>query len=263
MPGLILLAVMALGACTHAPRSATITQVSTIGSLMLGQYHGHTPVCELLRVGDFGIGTFDHLDGEMIVLDGVAYQALADGTVRRCDPDAATPFAVVTTFRTAEHSPCPPMHNLAELEAHIDAATPAANLFAAVRVEGAFASLTLRSVPRQSPPFRPLAEVVKEQSVWTRGPAAGTLVGFRCPPWVGNINVPGYHWHFLSHDRTVGGHVMDVRLDRGTVATQVCRDWRVRLDPDDAGQTLDLTQDMSDDLERVERLRGSGDGHRD
>ena len=51
----------------------------------------------------------------------------------------------------------------------------------------------------------------------------GTLVGVRCPSWVGGLNVPGYHWHFLSEDRTVGGHVLDCRVLEGRVG-QPCFD---------------------------------------
>jgi len=253
---LIFLVLGTLAACAGSRPPHTITQVSTISALMLGQYRGHIPVRDLLRAGDFGIGTFDHLDGEMILLDGVVYQAAADGSVRRADSNVTTPFAVVTRFAADDFAPSPAVGSLEELEAHIDALVPAPNTFLAIRVEADFDSLTMRSVPRQSPPFPPLTEVVKHQSLWTHGRVTGTLVGFRSPQWVNTINVPGYHWHFISHDRQLGGHVMDIRFHTGIIATQLCHDWHIHLDPSADTQQLDLTQDMHDDLNRVERLRG-------
>ena len=50
----------------------------------------------------------------------------------------------------------------------------------------------------------------------------------RSPAWVGGLNVPGYHRHFLSDDRTVGGHVLDCRAREGRVQPEVCRDWLIK-----------------------------------
>jgi acetolactate decarboxylase len=113
--------------------------------------------------------------------------------------------------------PCPRVGNLSDLGARLDDALGPKNEFLAVRVDGRLAPITLRSVHRQEPPYRPLGDVVKGQSVWTLGEVSGTLVGFRRPAWVGGLNVPGYHWHFLSDDRTVGGHVLDCGIHEGRV----------------------------------------------
>src|SRR5262249_44845894 len=119
---------------------------------------------------------------------------------------------------------------LADLDARLDDALEQKNNFLAVRVDGRFAAITLRSVHRQEPPYRPLADVVKGQSVWTLKEVSGTLVGVRSPAWVAGLNVPGYHWHFLSDDRTVGGHVLDCRVREGRVQYEVCPDWLIKLD---------------------------------
>ena len=208
------------------PDRDRITQVSVINALMLGRYDGVMPIPELLRYGDFGVGTLDHLDGEMIVLDGRAYQVRGDGVVAEVGPGRSTPFAVVTPFDGDGEFPCPQVASLADLDARLDEALPQKNNFVAIRVDGRFASITLRSVHRQEPPYRPLAEVAKSQSVWTHEDLSGTLVGIRCPAWVGGLNVPGYHWHFLSDDRKVGGHVLDCRVREGRVRHDVCRTGR-------------------------------------
>jgi acetolactate decarboxylase len=206
-----------------------ITQVSVLNDLMIGRYDGVMPIPELLRSGDFGLGTLDHLDGELIVLDGRAYQARGDGVVVAAGPDRSTPFAIVTPFEPDGEFPCPRVGNLADLDARLEALGQTNN-FQAVRVDGRFAAITLRSVHRQEPPYPPLGEVVKSQSVWAHKEVSGTLVGLRSPAWVGGLNVPGYHWHFLSDDRTVGGHVLDCRAREGRVQYEVCRDWLIKLD---------------------------------
>src|SRR6516225_9202573 len=207
-----------------------ITQVSVLNDLMIGRYGGVMPIPELLRYGDFGLGTLDHLDGELIVLDGRAYQVRGDGVVVEAGPDRSTLFALVTLFEPDGSLPCPPVGNLSDLGAQLDDALGQQNTFLAVRVDARFAAITLRSVHRQEPPYGPLGDVVEGQSVWTHEEVSGTLVGVRSPAWAGGLNVPGYHWHFLSADRTVGGHVLDCRALEGRVQFEVCRDWLIKLD---------------------------------
>ena len=159
-----------------------ITQVSVLNALMIGRYGGVMPIPELLRCGDFGLGTLDHLDGELIVLDGRAYQVRGDGVVVEVGADRSTPFAVVTPFDEPDGEfPCHRAGNLSDLDARLDDALGQKNHFLAVRVDARFASVTLRSVHRQEPPYEPMVEVVKGQSVWTHGDVTGTLVGVRSP----------------------------------------------------------------------------------
>jgi acetolactate decarboxylase len=260
------LALLSLPACTPAEpasipartpvRPGQITQVSVIDALMIGRYDGLMPIAELLRYGDFGVGTLDHLDGELIVLDGRAYQARGDGKVVPVDPSRSTPFAVVTPFEPDGESRSIEAGSLQALGGWLDEALRPKNDFLAVRVDGRFASITLRSVPRQEPPYRPLGEVARSQSVWTHRDVSGTLLGIRCPSWVDKLNVPGYHWHFLSDDREIGGHVLDCRVEGGRVRYDVCRDWLIKLDRSAEFRESDLSADHRRDLKRVESSRG-------
>ena len=238
-----------------APAPNRLTQISLINALMLGQYDGVLPIPDLLRLGDFGVGTLDHLDGELIVLDGHAYQVRADGTVHPVGADRSTPFAVVTHLRPDGEAPCPPVASLAALDAHLAAAHPDLNTFLAVRIDGDFASLTLRSVRRQEPPYAPLSEVAKTQSVWALPATRGTLIGIRSPSWAQGLNVPGFHWHFLASDHRTGGHVLDCRIASATARHAACRDWLIRLPDTPAFHRADLSQDLSRAVHRVESSR--------
>ena len=260
---MILSCLWPMALCSNAPPTSEpthrITQVSVIDALMVGRYDGVMPISELLGHGDFGVGTLDHLDGELVILDGKPYQIRGDGKVLDVAPGRSTPFAVVTPFQPDGAAGCPAATSLAELDAHLDAALPQKNNFVAIRIDGRFASLTMRSVHRQEPPYKPLDVVAKAQSVWTRGEQVGTLVGIRSPAWTGGLNVPGYHWHFLAQDRQSGGHILDCRVVRAEVRSMVCRDWVVKLEGSKGFNEADLVKDRSRELRKVESSRGEKD----
>ena len=91
---------LALFAAAALPAHAgEIYQISTISSLLAGGYDGDTTVAELLRHGGFGLGTFNGVDGEMMVLDGRVYRGTIDGRAHAVADSALTPFAVVVAFR--------------------------------------------------------------------------------------------------------------------------------------------------------------------
>ena len=244
-----------LTGCTTRPQAA-MTQVATIDALLAGGYDGHFSCGQLRHYGDFGIGTFDHLDGEMVVLEGTVYQVKADGTVHQPPASTTTPFATVVPFRTQHRQELTAGLDLKGLEELVNGAAPNANLFTAVRVDGQFRHLVVRSVPRQTPPYRPLAEVTKEQSVFDLQEVHGTLVGFRSPAYVKGINVPGYHLHFLSDDRKQGGHVLSFELADGTLSLANYDRFLMLLPGENSsfGQ-LDLGRDRAAELEKVERQR--------
>jgi len=235
-----------------------VTQISVINALLLGQFDGTIPFSALLADGDFGLGTLDGLDGELVVLEGRGYQIKSDGAVVEVGPGDTIPFAVVTPFDEDGEFPCPPARSLAELERRIDGAVGHPNNFVAIRIDAEVASATLRSVHPQSKPYRPINARTDFQSVWKREELRGTFVGIRSPAWARGVTVPGYHWHFLAADRRSGGHVLDCDVRGGTVRFDVCGSWLVKLDESAAFNAVDLSADMRDELERIERLRGDG-----
>ena len=199
-------------------------QASTIGALLDGAFEGDLSFAELAEHGDLGLGTLNHLDGEMVALDGEFFGADVDGKVTRVPPGERTPFAVVTRFEPTidERLPDEEIAHEALLEG-LDALLPARVSSAAIRLDGRFDLVRARSVPRQEPPYRPLTEVVADQHVFELADVEGTMLGFRFPAYVEGIEVGGYHLHFLSADRRRGGHVLDSRS----------RGLRARLDPSD------------------------------
>ncbi|HXR60078.1 MAG TPA: acetolactate decarboxylase, partial [Solirubrobacterales bacterium] len=190
--------------------------------LLVGAFEGDLSFAELAEHGDLGLGTLNHLDGEMVAIDGEFFRADVDGNVTEVALEERTPFAVVTRFEATvdEQLPEEPLSHAALLE-RIDELTPAASSSCAVRLDGRFELVRARSVPRQEPPYRPLTEVVADQHVFELRDVEGTMLGFRFPAYAEGIEVGGYHLHFVSADRRRGGHVLDSRS----------RGLRIRLDP--------------------------------
>lgn len=210
---------LSLAGCAGLDRPRdTIFQVSTIDALSAGGYDGQTPVKALLSHGDLGIGTFVGLDGEMVVLDGTVYRVGTDGVPRAVPSGTLTPFAVVTFFKDDRIVPMTGPMTYPDLQKGIDDLLAGTRMFTAVRIHATFDSITFRSVPRQEKPYPTLAEALKHQVVFTLNNVSGTLVGFVCPPYVGGVNVPGWHLHFISDDRTAGGHVLSFTSDELTVS---------------------------------------------
>jgi acetolactate decarboxylase len=249
----LVVATVAVGTAAAAPARGVLYQVSIIDALMAGLYDGQTTVAELRRHGDFGLGTFTGLDGEMVALDGRFYQVTADSVAHPVPGTQTTPFAAVTFFRrdvsvTIESGP-----DLAGLQAALDLAVASTNVPWAVRVDGAFRSVRARSVPRQKPPYPKLTDVVATQPTFEFRDVSGTLVGFRCPYFMQSVNVPGYHLHFLTADRSRGGHVLDCTISSATASAHATPELHVALPRDVAFVTANLKPPPVTDLEKVEK----------
>ncbi|MET0307035.1 MAG: acetolactate decarboxylase [Solirubrobacterales bacterium] len=238
----------------HAEREHHVLfQASTIGALLDGAYEGDLSFAELAEHGDLGLGTLNGLDGEMIALDGAFYRADVEGVVTEIEETALTPFAVVTEFdSTIELELGGPLDHV-QLLARLDQAIPADAASCAIRLDGRFDLVRARSVPGQSPPYRPLTEVVLEQHVFELSDVEGTMLGFRFPDYVEGIEVGGYHLHFISADRTRGGHVLASRSSGLRAALDPSSELHVELPPQVNLADPDLAASTHAALNAVER----------
>lgn len=227
----------------------TVTQVSILNALLASRFDGCLPCRELLEYGDLGIGTFDRMEGEMVMVDGSIYQAKADGRVYTPDLDNRTPFATVCRFHPDETWTLSEPINLEALEKVIDEKAANSNVFCAVRVEGSFSYMKTHALQIQSKPYPPTAEVVRACVQFEMKDVSGTIVGFRGPPYVRGINDMGYHLHFLSDDKTRGGHILEFVMDRGTCAINICSNHLVILPEDGAALAgIDMSRDLVDEF---------------
>lgn len=229
----------------------TIYQVSTSGALVKGVYGGCVRVGDLLQHGDFGLGTFDGLDGEGILLDGRCWQACADGRVLAAPPQALTPFWVVTHFRSDHTQALGDIHSWADLTARLDALRGSDNLFVAIRVRGVFDSIRYR-VACKSEPGVELVHATSSQAIFALEQVAGTLVGFWTPAYARTITVPGYHLHLLSDDQHHGGHVLELSARQLQVELHVESHLQLVLPETPAFLQADLSADPAAALAQAE-----------
>jgi len=202
---------------TPPPDRDLFYQVSTYTALAGGGYDPVEPVGALMKNGDLGLGTFTGLDGEMVVVDSICYQVKSDGTARPADPALGVPFAGVTFFSPDLSVPDTVTGNMTELTGVLDMHIPSREVFSAIRIDGTFPYVKARSVPLQEKPYPPLADALSGQTIYEFRNVTGTAVGFYTPACAAGMNVPGYHLHFITADRSSGGHVLDIATGGNTL----------------------------------------------
>jgi acetolactate decarboxylase len=231
----------------------TVHQVSTLSALIDGLYQPATTVGAVKAHGDLGLGTFEALDGEMVVVDGRVYQVKSDGGVSEPADSAGSPYAAVTFFDTDVSFDVGPTDSYEALQKEIDAHLGGLNDICAVRIEGSFAYVRSRSVPRQSEPYTPLLEVTATQPEFEFRDVEGVLVGFWCPAWVGQIDPAGYHLHFLSADHSGGGHLLEVHVTQATVRLDDTPNLSLSLPMTPEFRQADLAGDYEKQMQAAEK----------
>ena len=233
-----------------------ISQVALLQSLAQGYFGGTVTVKDLRAMGDTGIGTFEGLNGEMIVLDGTVYQALGDGRVVVADDKVIVPYATVTVF---DNDISLDLKNIADKAAFEKALNKMVkqcgeNSFYMVKLHTEFSSVLFRSEYGSKPPYPTLLEALKgKQTEFTAKNIKGTLVGLYCPSYMGELNTPGWHFHFISDDKKQGGHILELSLKQGTVNFDKTDKFTMILPNDKNFHKLNLKKDMSADIKSAEQ----------
>jgi acetolactate decarboxylase len=230
-----------------SPRS--IYQISTSTALVEGVYSGSVLSSVLLEHGDFGVGTFEGLDGEMVIVDGEIYQAA--GNVRRRSEDFLVPFASITHFHVDTVVQIEEVTCLKDIELACDPHRVSENLFYALRVDGVFDTIHARAV-HPVPQGTRLLEAAQTELEFHFDNIEGTLVCLWSPRYSSSFSVPGYHFHFISKDRTKGGHVLNCAAQKLRASIQVVSEYDVRLPEAGSFLTTDLSRNPASDLATTE-----------
>jgi acetolactate decarboxylase len=249
-----LLATLTVQATEKKPvNDSTVVQVSIIQALLKGIYDSDTTFKQLKQFGDFGFGTLNGLDGEMIALEGQFYQAQADGSVHLVTDSMKTPYATVHFFQTdQEITLTESIQSYEQLQSRLDQYLPSRNRPYGLKITGTFDYLKVRSVPKQNKPYPPVVEVVTHQPVFEWKKITGTLVGYWFPDYMDKLNVPGYHLHFISADKQQGGHLLDCRLSTATIDLDWIDSVKLLIPQNAEFQQANLTTYSKTDLEKVE-----------
>jgi acetolactate decarboxylase len=202
----------------HDPKRNAVFLSAPIDALMKGCYEENMPISELKQHGNFGLGTFNNLDGEMVMLDGTVYQLKEDGFAYEVDDTVETPFSCVTFFSPTTVEEVDQELEYVEFKNLLDRLIPSENVFFAVRIDGNFSYVRVWTVPKQES-HRPISEV--KPTVFEYHNVEGTLAGFFTPRFIKSLLNPGYHLHFLTDDRQHGGHLDQCRLNRLSIGLQI------------------------------------------
>lgn len=232
---------------------AAIYQTGTINSLVNAVYDGDRDIAWIKKQGDFGLGALPMMDGELIVCDGIFYRADANADLTIPADDAILPFAVVSHFKPGQ------IFDLLDTDfagtaEYLATYFASKNLIYTVRIDGLFTGINFRSEECQPRPYRKMSETMPQlQRVYERDDIEGTLVGIWYPDYLSQVNVTGFHFHFVDKKRKTGGHVFDFRLARGQVAIQAIKSLHIDLIDNNEFAQADLKSDTSDMLNQLER----------
>ena len=245
-----------------APAGDTLFQVALLQSLVQGYYDGIITVGELKQHGDTGIGTFEGVNGEMIVLDGTVYQAVADGSIAIPSDEETVPFSNVTFFDVDETVELSGIADMAALQAAANDVVNrlGSNCFYMVKIEGVFDSIKVRSEYKQEKPYRALdVALAEDQTEFDYENVRGTIVGLYCPDYMGDLNTAGWHFHFINEDRTRGGHVLQVSIGEAEAAFDMTDGFEMTLSRDTVFQDMELAKNVDEAIHRAETATTGND----
>jgi len=193
-------------------------QISTIDALLAGLYDGDLHVSDIQEHGDFGLGTFDGIDGEMIVHNGIVYQVLSNGSIVTANAHTGVPFASVHYFLSDLNASLEDIKTYDDLKSALNMYSQCKNYPCAFKIHGTFNYVKARSEPKVSKPYPPLAKYINEnQTFFKAKDINGTLIGYALPKYFKKLNIPGYHFHFISDDKKFGGHVLELSLKNASL----------------------------------------------
>ncbi len=255
---------LSLSACAQQPAQTpaapvqdteTVYQVALLQSLTQGYYDGIINVSDLKTHGDIGIGTFEGVNGEMIVLDGKVYQALSDGSVQEAADTETVPFSNVTFFDSDVTVDMTEIENMAAFKSALDktVSEKGKNMFYMIKVNGTFEKMLVRSELKQEKPYKTLDKALEtDQREFNYENIAGTVVGLYCPDYMSGLNAAGWHFHFISDDKTKGGHILELSFKNAKAELDITPSFDLALSDNADFQSMELAKNVDDAIKKVE-----------
>ena len=230
-------------------------QVSLMQAFMHGEYNGVITVGDLKSHGDTGLGTFEGVNGEMIILDGVVYQAAADGSINVMEDNETIPFATITNFDEDAKIDNIAGKDFDDLTGKLDKEISkyGTNNMYVIKLKGDFSNITVRSIEKQEKPYKEFTDVAAvDQKVFNHTGQTGTIVAVYVPEYMNELNMHGWHLHFLSDDKTKGGHVLNFTDFKGSGQVDEIHEFNMILPSDDTFAKMNFPEDMTNKISSVE-----------
>jgi len=229
-------------------------QYGIADAFLAGLYHGTLTVKDMKPHGDFGLGAPDLLDGELVILNGKAYQTHSTGFTMIMADTARIPLVLSTNFKADTTIYLINPGNKAEAFKLIDQYLTKTNGLYAIRITGDFNMVKTRAFPQiEKEPYLPLADMLEKQHFFTYEKLTGTLVGFKLPQYLSSVTIAGYHFHFLSADKGKGGHMTDFSAVKLKVEIAVLKGIDIQIPQDNTFMNFDFKKVKKGDAEKAEK----------
>ena len=232
-------------------------QVSTLQALALGYSRTVITVGQLMKHGETGLGTFEDVNGEMIAIDGKCYRAMQDGTVEAAGETRGVPFSSVAYMDGCREFELAGNYDMTALKNELNNRIEedfALNSMHVIQIHSTFEKIYARSEAPYRAHHVPLKEMLDTtQTSFEFSNISGTLVGVYYPDYMDGINAAGWHLHFLSDDRTKGGHVYELKMSHGNVRLSRKTSIEIQLPKDPAFDTYALKNASKDEIKKVEQ----------
>jgi len=252
---LLLLVLLMSAMMVSAEGEKVLTQTSTVNAVLKGLYDGEMTFGELKKYGDFGVGYFHKMGGEVLALDGVFYRIKSDGLSEVIKDSDTTPFFTITSFEANTDNFTNRKFDYDGLKNYLLNMMPRKKSFYAIKVTGIFDNLEARTFLSQAKPYPNVKQVIETQTEIKYTNTEGTLVGFYTPRFLEGIGIPGFHFHFLSMDKTRGGHVRTLNVNSITIEFIEILRFQIILPKNKEYQDADLTmtKSMKKELQKFEK----------
>jgi acetolactate decarboxylase len=228
-------------------------QYGIADAFLTGLYHGTLTVKDMKTHGDFGLGAPDLLDGELMILNGKAYQSRSTGLTTIMPDTAKVPLVLSTNFKADTTFYITTPADKKDAFSQIDKYLTLTNGLYAIRITGDFAMVKTRAFPPvDKEPFLPLASMLDRQKFFTTENVTGTLMGFKLPQYLSSVTIADYHFHFLSADKTKGGHVTDVKVNKVKVEIAILKGMDIQIPQDSNFMKFDFNTVKKGDALKAE-----------
>lgn len=230
-----------------------ITQISTTGAVFESLFDGVISFSELKKYGNMGVGYFQKMDGEAICIDGKFFHFGEDGSAVAAKDNEKTPFFTITTFRSTSENFTNRKFDLSQLEEYLQRMMPKKNSIYAIKITGKFSMLKARTFVRQFKPYPSMTQVHRNQKEYTFSNTEGALIGFYTPDFLANINVPGFHFHFINNDNSKGGHLLECKTDSVNIEIVESPEIDIIIPPSNNFQKANLSKYRKKEISKVEK----------
>ena len=177
--------------------------------------------------------------------------------MKEADADTGVPFASVAPMTSPLEYAIGSAENIDELKKLLTLKIEEGfglNSMHVIRIDGSFSRISARSEKGTHAHHVTLKDALSvTQKSFVFENVKGSLVCVYYPDYMDGINAAGWHLHFISDDRTKGGHVFELSMEQGTAKAARLTAIEIAFPSDPAFDTYALKDLPDSDIKTVEQ----------